>query len=104
MPAGTIPSDVSWTYRIVFAMAALVAATAIAFFFIGIADGSVSSFNIMLWLGLLALVCGVPVAGWRLKAQGQRKAAIAVLAILAAPGLLYALFLLLVIGSGARWN
>lgn len=105
MPAATLPSgDVSWTYRIVFAAAAAVAAIVVVFFFIGLADGSVSSFNAELWVGLLASVSAVLACGWRLNASGRRKAAVAVLALLAAPGLLYGLFLLLVVTSGARWN
>ncbi len=46
----------SWPYLVTFVMAALVAAIAVAFFVIGLVDGSVSSFNITLWLGLLAAV------------------------------------------------
>ena len=35
------------------------------FFLAGLADGSVSSFNIGLWMGLLAGLAGVTAAVWR---------------------------------------
>lgn len=94
----------SWTYRVTFALAALVAAIAVAFFVIGIADGSVSSFNIVLWFGLLAGVGIVLLGGAFLRSKGRTRSAIGVLALLAVPGLLYASFLLLVVVSDARWN
>ena len=94
----------SWPYLVTFVIAALVAAVAVAFFVIGLADGSISSFNITLWLGLLAVVGVALLAGVRLRSKGRTTSAIAVLSLLALPGLLYALFILLVTGSGARWN
>ena len=74
----------------------LVALVVIYFFVIGLADGSVSSFNMNLWLGFLALVAAV--------ANGRRGAAIAVLLILAVPGGLYALFIQLIVIAQPRWN
>ena len=91
-------------YRLLFALAAGVAAVLGAFFLIGIADGSVSSFNIGLWSGTLAAVAGILAGGHLLRARGHAALASALLAILAVPGLLYALFVLLVIVSGERWN
>ena len=41
-------------YVAAFVCSALTALVAVAFFFIGLADGSISSFNLALWLGLLA--------------------------------------------------
>ena len=82
----------------------LVALVVVYFFVIGLADGSVSSFNMNLWLGLLAAVAGTTGGGWLLNANGRRGAAIAVLSILAVPGVLYGLFVLLVIVAQPRWN
>jgi hypothetical protein len=103
-PHGPPTNSRSWAYLVTFVIAALVAAIVVAFFLIGLADGSVSSFNITLWLGLLAVVGVVLFAGARLRSKGRTKSAIAVLLLLALPGVLYALFILLVIFSGARWN
>src|SRR5207247_2608749 len=41
-------------FRIVWGIAIVVALVGVAFFLIGIADGSVSSFNIVLWIAVLA--------------------------------------------------
>lgn len=93
-----------WIYRGSLTAACLVAVVIVIFFLWGLADGSVSSFNFGIWLAALTLAAAVPVAGMRLAARGHRLAATFVLGILAIPGILYALFILLVIGSGTRWN
>jgi multisubunit Na+/H+ antiporter MnhF subunit len=43
-------------FRILWGVDVVAALVALAFFFIGIEDGTVSSFNIMLWLALLGAV------------------------------------------------
>ena len=91
-------------YRAVLAAAALAASVVVFFFLVGLGDGSVSSFNAGLWLGVLVGVAGVLVAGTRLRARGHTAAAIAVFGILVVPGLLYALFLLLILLTNPRWN
>jgi hypothetical protein len=60
--------------------------------------------NMSLWLGLLAAVAAVVGGGWMLDTNGKRGAAIAVLLILAVPGLLYTLFILLIVIAQPRWN
>jgi hypothetical protein len=57
-----------------------------------------------LWLGLQAAVAATIGGGWLLNANRRRGAAIAVLSILAVPGVLYGLFVLLVIIAQPRWN
>ena len=82
----------------------MIAASAVFFFLWGLADGSVSSFNIGLWMlllgGLAALVAG---SLW-LKSTGKRRMAIGLLWILAAPGVLVGVFFLVVIVGNPRWN
>ena len=73
------------------------AAVVVVFFFWGLADGSVSSFNMGLWLGLLALVGGVVVGGRALQRAGQAALATLLLLVLAIPGLL-------VLILQPRWN
>ncbi|MBI3148489.1 MAG: osmoprotectant transporter permease [Betaproteobacteria bacterium] len=91
-------------YRGALAVALFVAAVAVVFFVIGVGDGSVSSFNLGLWAMLLG-VCGATLwAGLVLRAKGKTVLAVVVLGITAGPGLVGALFLLLLIFSGARWN
>ncbi len=80
------------------------AAILVYFFFIGLADGSVSSFNIELWLGILAGVAAIFAAGFALRRAGRRVLANLVLAVLSFPAALYGLFLLVAVTSGVRWN
>jgi ABC-type tungstate transport system substrate-binding protein len=85
-------------------MMTVVALVIVIFFFWGLADGSISSFNLAIWFVVLAVAVAVPLTGIRLAFHGHHFVAILVLGILAVPGLVYGLFLLLVIGSGTSWN
>ncbi|MEJ0019617.1 MAG: hypothetical protein WDN25_24305 [Acetobacteraceae bacterium] len=91
-------------FRILFAIDALAAAVVVLFFLWGLSDGTVSAFNIVLWLVLLAGVGGVLGGGLALRSQGHRRLANAVLLVLAAPAILFALFFLLLIVLQPRWN
>jgi hypothetical protein len=91
-------------FWILFGIDAAVAMVAFWFFFIGLADGSVSSFNGGIWLALLGGIAAVMGGGWFLNANGQRGSAKAVLSILAVPGFLFGLFVLAMIVFQPRWN
>lgn len=91
-------------FRILMGLSIAAASVVVYFFIIGLADGSVSSFNMGLWLGLLAAVALVIGGGIALRRKGRTALANAVLAILAAPAALYGLFMLSVILLGERWN
>ncbi len=93
-----------WMVRLTFAAALTVSVVVVFFFLWGLVDGSVSSFNMGLWLTLLALVTAVPFVGSRLRSSGRPWPAILVLSILALPGLLYALFILLIVVTKPSWN
>ncbi len=83
---------------------AAIAGVAVYFFFVGLVDGSVSSFNMRLWIGLLAALAVILDGGLWLKSAGRRGAGTALCLVLAVPGALYGVFLLLAIFSGTRWN
>jgi hypothetical protein len=83
---------------------AIVAAVAVVFFLIGVADGSVSSFNIVLWIVLLGALAGFVGGSLWLRSKGHRRAAIALLWVLAAPGVLAGLLMVLLIVNPPRWN
>ena len=83
---------------------ALVAAVVLVFFFWGLADGSVSSFNMNLWLGMLAVVAAVVGGSLMLREAGRTGLATSVLLVLAIPGLAFALFLAAVLILQPRWN
>ena len=91
-------------FGILLGIDALAALVVVGFFMAGIADGSVSSFNMLLWLGLLAGTAAVIGGGLALKAGGQPRLANLVLAILAGPSFLFGLFFLMLILIPARWN
>jgi hypothetical protein len=83
---------------------ALTSVVLVAFFAIGLADGSVSSFNMALWLVLLAVAGASVWAGHLLRSRNRFLAATAALSITAVPGLLAGFFLLLVLVTQPRWN
>jgi hypothetical protein len=91
-------------FRILLAIDTLAALVIVYFFIVGIVDGSVSSFNITLWLGILAIVAAVLGGGWMLNKSGQRAAGNVVLAVLAIPGILFGVFMLVVIIAQPNWH
>jgi hypothetical protein len=91
-------------FRIVWGIAIIVALIGVAFFFVGLADGSVSSFNIVLWAAVLVGLAVVVFGSRALSKKGHLAAASVLAASLALPGLLYALFLFVAVTSGVRWN
>jgi hypothetical protein len=91
-------------FRILLGIDAVAALVVVYFFVIGLADGSVSSFNMQLWLGILAAVAAILGGGVFLNAKRQRIAANLVLLILATPAALYGLFILSIIVFQPRWN
>jgi hypothetical protein len=91
-------------FRLLWAFDLLVAVVVAVFFVWGLTDGSVSSFNIVLWLGLLALVGGVVAGGRTLQRAGHTLLATLLLLVLAIPGLGFTFFLLMVLILQPRWN
>jgi hypothetical protein len=91
-------------YRTAMGISVAVAAIALYFFLIGIADGTVSSFNIGIWTLLLGGIAAALWAGRFLRTRGRTGLAIAVLCVTAVPGVLGALFLLFIIVAQPRWN
>lgn len=103
-PNAPITPGSLWLFRFVFTAALAVSGVAVVFFVWGVIDGSVSSFNMNLWLMTLVLVTAIPLSGWHLRSRGRARPAILVLSVLAVPGLLYALFILLIVITQPRWN
>ncbi len=68
---------------------ALIALIFIGFFLVGLADGSVSSFNIMLWLGILAGLAAVLLGSLYFKQHNLLGLAKSLLSVLAVPGFLF---------------
>jgi|HubBroStandDraft_6_1064221.scaffolds.fasta_scaffold257086_2 hypothetical protein len=91
-------------FRILLGIDIVIAAVVLYFFAAGAADGSISSFNIYLWMEMLACVAAVLVGGAMLKAYGHNRLAKGVLMLLAIPAVSYVLFFLVLIISNPRWN
>jgi uncharacterized protein (DUF983 family) len=85
-------------------LAALVDAVVVGFFAIGLADGSVSSFNLALWVVLLAFTSAVTGGSLLLKKLGRPGLGALLALVLAVPGLLAGLLLLVVLLTHPRWN
>jgi len=83
---------------------AIVAAIFVWFFFVGLADGSVSSFNIELWIGILMAIAGILGGALWLRSTGRPGLAVPLLLVLAVPSVLYALFILMAVILNPRWN
>ncbi|MBK9109251.1 MAG: osmoprotectant transporter permease [Saprospiraceae bacterium] len=83
---------------------ALIALVAVYFFIVGLSDGSVSSFNIKLWLGLLAVLAIILGGSYWLYTHEKLVFAKRLLYLLAIPGFLYLLFLLFILIARPRWN
>jgi len=98
------PKRSSKGFWILWGIDLVIAAVVLFFFLWGLSDGTVSAFNIGLWLVLLLGVGIVVVGGFQLHARGFRGFARALVLVLAIPGLLYALFLLVVMIGHPRWN
>lgn len=91
-------------FWILWAIDAVVALIALYYFFIGLQDGSVASFNMTMWLGMLIALAAVLGGGLLLKSIGKLALAKILLSVLAIPALLFGLFMLVVIMSGEKWN
>lgn len=83
---------------------AVVALVALYFFFVGLGDGSVSSFNGGLWFGMLVGLAAVLGGSLMLKSSDHLMAAKVLLSVLAIPAILFFLFFLIAILTKARWN
>lgn len=77
-------------FWVLFAIDSLLSVIALFFFFLGLANGFVSGFYMLLWLTLVVGTVGVKLAGLMLKNAQQPVRAARLLALLAAPGVLFA--------------
>ena len=92
------------TFWFLWGVDALTALIAVYFFFVGLADGSVSSFNIGIWTVLLLGLGGVVLGSLALRAAGRDAWARALVVALAVPALGVGLFFAVLLGTHPRWN
>lgn len=91
-------------FWILWGIDALIALVFIYFFFVGLGDGSVTSFNAGLWFFILAALGAILVGGYWLQTHQREGLAKSLLAVLAVPGLLCGLFFLIILITNPRWN
>ncbi len=94
----------AWLFWILWGTDALISAIVLVFFFLGTARGWISSFNIGIWVAILAALAVVVGGGLWLKTLGHPTLGALLLLVLAIPGLLFGLFILLVSVSNTSWN
>lgn len=91
-------------FWILWGIDAVLSLVVLYFFFVGLADGSVSSYNMGLWLMILIGIGAIMLGSLWLKSNQYLIVAKIVLSILALPGVLYGLFMLIIILTKPRWN
>jgi hypothetical protein len=91
-------------YRVLIAINAIALALLLFFFLWGIQDGSVSAFNILLWLALLAVPSATLAGGALAWGKGQRALALVLLLVPALPALFFAIFFLAMIILQPNWH
>ncbi len=91
-------------FKVLWFLDALITLIALLFFFAGINDGTVSSYNMAIWAGLLFVLPGILIGSLVLYSKKKIILANIILLIPLLPALFYLLFMLVIIFSGARWN
>jgi hypothetical protein len=91
-------------FRVLWWFDALITAVVLYFFAVGLGDGSVSSFNAGLWAMILLGLATVMVGSRALHVAGHHKTAIGLSLVMAVPGALAVLFLVIVLTTNPRWN
>lgn len=91
-------------FWLVWGFDALATLLVVFFFLMGLADGSVTSANAVLWFLILTLLGGIMLGSYWLQAHQHTRWAMVLLLILALPAVLVGAFFLLVLVSKPRWN
>ena len=91
-------------FRLLWIFDALVAAVFVYFFLAGLAAGTVSSFNLGLWLATLGFFAAVLAGSWWLRAKNWPRAALIVLSVPALPSLAYLLLILAFLIAQPDWR
>lgn len=91
-------------FKIVWVFDALISVVVLVFFFIGLTDGTVSSFNLGLWFCILAALSAIMFGSIWLRSHQQRVLAVILLLILAIPGFFYLVFMCIMIFGGVKWQ
>lgn len=92
------------TFWIPWTIDVIVASILVFFFLVGLADGSVSSFNMGLWLLILGVLAAVIAGSLALRAAAHVKLAKILVLVLAFPSVIVGLFFAVIVVTPGRWN
>lgn len=87
-----------------FAINLLASLVALGFFIVGLADGSVTTFNILLWAAMLSTLFSLPWLAWLMRLRGHRRLGTILLLPIAGVAALAALAMLVLIASPGSWR
>lgn len=87
-----------------FALNLLAAFVAFAFFIVGLADGTVTTFNILIWAAMLGLLFSMPFAAWLVRLRGHPRLGTILLLPLAGVAVLGGLAMLVFMVRASSWQ
>ncbi len=87
-----------------FALNLLAALVAFGFFIIGLADGTVTTFNILIWAAMLGLLFSMPFAAWLVRLRGHRRLGTILLLPLAGVAVLGGVAMLVLMVISPSWQ
>lgn len=91
-------------FGILFAINVAVSLGVLAYFIIGLGDGTVTSFNILIWGAMLGVVFSVPGAAWLMRVRGWTRLAVLLLLPLALLAFAVGVFVLVMIANPPNWR
>ena len=89
-------------FAVFWAFDALIVALFVVLFFVALGEGSVTPVNLGPWVGTLAVPLAIVVGSAMLQRAGRHRLALALVLVLAIPGLMVALYFALLILTTAR--
>ena len=93
-----------WLFWILWGIDALIGAIAVVFFLVGLTNGTVASFNMGIWIAILAALAVIIGGSLGLKAAGHPGFGTILLLVLAILAVLYGVFILVFVVTGTSWN
>jgi hypothetical protein len=91
-------------FGILFAINLAAALVAFSFFIVGLADGTVTTFNILIWAGMLSLLFSMPFAAWLVRLRGHPRLGTVLLLPVAVVATLAAVVVLIMIVNPPDWR
>jgi hypothetical protein len=91
-------------FGMLFAINILAALVAFGFFIIGLADGSVTTFNILIWGAMLGTLFSLPFLAWLMRLRGHGRVGMVLMLPVAGVAVVAALAMLIMVVSPPSWR